>query len=51
MYRLLGLSLLFVGVAGSAWATPVPEIDGSSAMSAIALLSGAVLIMRSRRKK
>jgi beta-lactam-binding protein with PASTA domain len=31
--------------------TPVPEIGGSSAVQAAALLSGAVLVVRGRRKK
>ena len=53
VYKLLGLSLLLVGSASFASATPVaaPEIDGASATSAIALLSGSLLVMRARRKK
>ena len=53
MYRFLGLSLLLVGAASFAWATPVaaPEIDGASATSAIALLSGSLLVLRTKRKK
>jgi hypothetical protein len=53
VYKLLGLSLLLVGTAGFALATAVsaPEIDGSSATSAIALLSGSLLALRARRKR
>jgi hypothetical protein len=53
MNKMLGMFLLLVGVSGLAMAvpTPVPEIDPGSAGSALALLSGAVLIFRSQRKK
>ena len=53
MTKVLGMFLLLVGVSGLAVATPVivPEIDPGSAGSALALLSGAVLMFRSRRKK
>ena len=53
MYKLLGLSLLLVGAAGFALAAPTaaPEIDGASATTAIALLSGSLLVLRARRKK
>jgi len=43
------MMLLFAGASISAVAA-VPEIDASSAGSALALLSGAVLIIRGRRK-
>jgi hypothetical protein len=50
--KLLGMALMFVGVASFASAVflPVPEIDPGSAGSALALLSGALLVMRARRK-
>jgi LPXTG-motif cell wall-anchored protein len=53
MMKLFGLSLLMAGIATSAFATQVtaPEIDAGSAASALALLSGGLLILRSRRKK
>ena len=53
MYKLLGLTLLLIGAASFAFATPVaaPEIDGASATTAIALLSGGLLVLRARRKK
>jgi len=49
--KLLGSVLLFIGVGGAAFATAVPEINAASAGSAIALVSGALLVMRGRRKK
>jgi len=53
VWKLLGLGLLLLGAASFALAGPVaaPEIDGASASSAIALLSGSLLVLRSRRKK
>jgi len=43
--------LLMIGAAGIASAvTWVPEIDPGSGISALALLSGAVLVLRGRRK-
>jgi hypothetical protein len=53
MYKVLGLSLLLAGAASSALAVPVaaPEVDGASATTAIALLSGSLLVLRARRKK
>ena len=50
--KLLGMALMFVGVASFASAVfTVPEIDPGSAGSALALLSGALLVVRARRKK
>jgi hypothetical protein len=43
-------ALFLVGMGGILAATGVPEIDGASAGSALALLSGAVLLIRSRKK-
>ena len=53
MYKLLGLTLLLMGAASFALAGPTaaPEIDGASATSAIALLSGSLLVLRARRKR
>jgi len=45
--------ILLVGVAGSAMAggpVATPEIDSASAGGALALLSGALLVIRGRRK-
>ena len=58
LMKLLGVALLFVGLSGLAvagacqWGCPtVPEIDPSSGGSALALLSGSLLMFRGRRKK
>jgi hypothetical protein len=53
MSKLFGFSLLLVGAATFAFAgiTVAPEIDGASAASAVVLLSGALLVLRARRKK
>jgi hypothetical protein len=51
MIKLIGMALLLVAVSGLANATAtVPEIDPGSAGSALALLSGALLVIRGRRK-
>jgi hypothetical protein len=44
-------SFLLLGLATSAFAgaVPVPEIDASTATGALTLLSGAALVLRSRR--
>lgn len=49
MQKTIAMMLLFVGVSGAAMAS-VPEIDPGSGISALALLSGALLMMRSRKK-
>jgi hypothetical protein len=53
MSKFIGFSLLLVGAASFALAGPTaaPEIDGASAATAIALLSGSLLVLRSRRKR
>ncbi len=51
MQKMIGLLLLFVGLSGAAMASAVPEIDPTSGVSALALLSGALLLMRSNCKK
>ena len=53
MSKFIGFSLLLMGAASFVLATPVaaPEIDGASATTAIALLSGSLLVLRSRRKR
>jgi hypothetical protein len=49
--KLLGMALMFVGMASFASAIIAPEIDPGSAGSALALLSGALLVIRASRKK
>jgi hypothetical protein len=46
-------SVLLLGIGTTVFAGVVttPEIDGSTAASAITLISGAVLVLRSRRKR
>ena len=50
--KIIGMMLLLVGLAGLAMADAVlaPEIDPGSATTALALLSGAMLVIRGRRK-
>jgi hypothetical protein len=50
MRKTLGMLLLIVGASACCWASPVPEIDPASGGSAIALVAGALLVIRSRRK-
>ena len=51
--KTFGMLLLVAGGASFAFAgTPlVPEIDGSTAVSAVALAGGIVMILRGRLKK
>jgi len=49
--KIVGAMLLFVGMVVCASASAVPEIDASSGASALALLSGTLLLIRGRRKK
>jgi len=53
MTRFLGFTLLLMTLAGVASGAAVagPEIDASSGVTAVGLLSGAILVLRSRRKK
>ena len=52
MQKVIGMILLLIGVSVSAMAVPAqtPEIDAASAGSAVALISGALLIYQGRRK-
>jgi hypothetical protein len=50
--KIIGIMLLVIGTVATLSASPVaPEIDANSAVSALALLSGSLLILKSRRKK
>jgi len=54
MTKFLGFTLLLASVAGYAFAgsvVPGPEIDASSGVAALGLLSGGILVLRARRKK
>jgi hypothetical protein len=49
--KVAGLALLVIGVASVGFATPVgPEIDAATGANALALLGGALLIIRSRKR-
>ncbi len=51
MRKLLVLTLFLVGGAVCASAqTQAPEIDSGSAMGALTLLAGALLVLRGRRR-
>ena len=49
--KIAGMLLLVVGVSGVAMGAVAPEIDPSSGVSALALLSGALLVFRGSRKR
>ena len=52
MQKVFGMMLLVIGASTFAMATAmVPEIGVGSAGSAVALLSGTLLVIRGRRKK
>jgi hypothetical protein len=51
MNKIVALVLLGIGVSVAAMAGGTPEIDPASAASALALLSGSVLVIRGRRRK
>ena len=56
MKKALSLSILLVAASNAAmasWYTVVaaPEIDGSTTVMGLALLSGAMLVVKSRLKK
>jgi len=48
---LASVSLLGIATAVFAGSTVTPEIDGSTAASAITLIAGAAVVLRSRRKR
>jgi hypothetical protein len=52
--KLFGMALLLVGVSqfvNAALATSAPELDPAAGVSALVLLSGALLIIKTRRRK
>ena len=53
MLKAVGMLLILVGVSGFAFADIVvsaPEISAGSASGALALISGAILVIRGRKK-
>src|SRR5690349_8477302 len=53
MLLVIGIAMVVGSLAGFAVGgrVPVPEIDASSGVAALGLLSGGLLVLRSRRKK
>ncbi len=53
MARVIGMAMLVASVAGFAFAgtVNVPEIDAATGVAALGLVSGGLLILRSRKKK
>ena len=53
MAKLLGLAAVLMGTATALLAAgaAAPEIDGTTAVAAVALLAGSVVVIRARRKK
>lgn len=52
MRRLIGFTFLFLSATTFSFAgiSVAPEIDASSAVGALALLTGGLLVLRSRRR-
>jgi hypothetical protein len=48
--KIVGTALVGIGVASTCLATSVPEIDAATGANAVALVAGALMILRSRRK-
>lgn len=53
MRKVIGMALVFLSIGGSVFAGAVtaPEIDATTGAAALALLSGGMMILRSRRGK
>jgi hypothetical protein len=49
--RTITLVLFVLGVTAVAMATPIPEIDPGTGVNALALLGGALLVIRGRRRR
>jgi hypothetical protein len=52
--KLFGMALLLAGVsqfASAGFVATTPELDPAAGMSALVLLSGALLVIRARRRK
>ncbi len=51
--KVLGMALLLVGASQFVFAGPptTPELDPATGVSALVLLSGALLVIRARRRK
>ena len=51
MMKAAGLALLGIGMSSACLAIGSPEIDPASGGSALALLAGAMLMIRGRRRR
>ena len=52
MNKIVGLTLLLISIAGYAFAgNPTPEIDGSTGIAALGLLSGGMVVLMGRRRR
>lgn len=53
MKKISGILLLLAGLASCALANPfaTPEIDPASGLNAVALITGALLVIRGSRKR
>jgi hypothetical protein len=51
LLKSIAIVLLTLGVTGVAMAGVVPEIDPGTGVSALALLGGALLVIRGRRRR
>jgi hypothetical protein len=51
MQKTIGMLLLMAAVSVCCFGAAVPEIDPASGGSAIALVAGALLVLRGRKKK
>lgn len=51
MTKLIAMLLIGAAVSGAAFGALTPEIDVNSGLGALTLLSGAVLVLRSRYRK
>jgi hypothetical protein len=48
--KMVGMVLLGIGVSSVCFAAATPEIDPASGVNALALLTGALLVIRGRRR-
>jgi len=51
MTKLIAMLMIGAAVSGVAFGVQTPEIDVNSGLGALTLLSGAVLVLRSRYRK
>ena len=51
MHKLIAALLFGIGLSAVAMATPVPEIDPTSGVNALALIAGTLMIIRGSRQK